>query len=199
MQTRMILIRHGETDWNIQHRVQGHVDIPLNDNGLQQAKRVAERMRSEVIDALYSSDLQRAKRTAEIIAEYHCLDVQIDPRLRERNYGQLEGLTKEQIDSRFPNYQSRDHAIQDQETLEQVRKRAMEALAEIGQQFKNGTVAVVSHGGWINAVLYVISKGRVGTGITHLRNTSISTLIYDGKNWRIDSIGDASHLYPVLY
>jgi 2,3-bisphosphoglycerate-dependent phosphoglycerate mutase len=199
MDIRMILIRHGETDWNRQRRIQGHVDIPLNETGLLQAERVGERMRLEAIDSFFSSDLQRAKRTAEIIAKYHCMDVQIDTRLRERNYGELEGLTKEQIDLRFPDYQSRDHAVQGQETLEEVRVRAMDALTDIARRQKSGTVAVVSHGGWINAVLYVVSNGCAGTGITHLKNTSISTLLYNGHDWRIESIGDASHLHPVLF
>jgi 2,3-bisphosphoglycerate-dependent phosphoglycerate mutase len=196
MKTTLFLIRHGETDWNLQKRIQGHVDIPLNDTGLQQAKRVAERMRSEPITALYSSDLQRARHTAECIARHHGIEVQLDERLRERNYGLLEGLTREEIDQQFPNYQASNHAVPGQEPLESVRQRALKFLSHIASQHPGERVAVVSHGGWINAVLHVLSKGRAGTGVTRLGNTSITTLICHGESWEIVSIGEMNHLDP---
>jgi probable phosphoglycerate mutase len=197
MKTTLFLIRHGETDWNLQKRIQGHVDIPLNETGLQQAKRVAERMRSEPITALYSSDLQRARHTAECIARHHGIEVRLDERLRERNYGLLEGLTKEEIDQQFPDYQASNHKVPGQESLEAVRQRALQFLSHIASQHLGERIAVVSHGGWINAVLYVLSEGRAGTGITRLGNTSITTLICHGESWEIVSIGNMNHLDPV--
>ncbi|UOF90128.1 histidine phosphatase family protein [Fodinisporobacter ferrooxydans] len=194
MKTRILLIRHGETDWNSQRRIQGHTDIPLNHIGLQQARQVANRMRQEAISACYSSDLQRARNTAEHIAKHHGLGVKINERLRERYYGQLEGMTKDEIDQMFPDYQARNHANVGQETLEHVRLRAMQALAEIAERHRGQSVAVVSHGGWINAVLFMISEGKAGTGITHLENTSITTLIREGQLWKIETIGDVLHL-----
>ncbi|HPS48504.1 MAG TPA: histidine phosphatase family protein, partial [Flexilinea sp.] len=101
--TRFCLIRHGQTDWNLEGRYQGQSDIPLNSTGIKQARLIARVLRDEQFDAVYSSDLLRALRTAEIITEYHdSLKINTDPRLREVNQGEWEGLTRDAIRDRYP-------------------------------------------------------------------------------------------------
>ena len=100
--TRILLVRHGETDWNASGRIQGHSDTPLNAAGRQQAQRAAQRLAPEPVRALYSSDLARAFETATIIGEPLGLTVVTSPRLRERQYGAWEGLTSAEIQARYP-------------------------------------------------------------------------------------------------
>src|SRR6185369_6866034 len=101
--TTILLARHGETDWNVERRVQGHSDTPLNDRGRQQACALAEELAGESIDAVYSSDLLRAHETARIVAEQRGLGVTSIRDLRERHFGTWEGLTDEEIFERYPD------------------------------------------------------------------------------------------------
>ena len=101
--TRLIAVRHGETAWNTQSRIQGHTDIPLNETGLWQAERVGQAVAQEGVHALYSSDLQRARLSALAIGRSAGLPVQLEDGLRERHFGELEGLTHEEIHARWPD------------------------------------------------------------------------------------------------
>src|SRR5213078_2372373 len=96
--TTLLLVRHGETDWNAAGRLQGHTDRPLSDYGREQARRLADELSSEGVDAIYTSDLARARETAEIVAERLHLPVVLDPDLREKNWGTWEGLTSVERD-----------------------------------------------------------------------------------------------------
>ena len=100
--TTILLVRHGETDWNLERRWQGHIDRPLNDVGRAQARALADRLDSEPFAAVYSSDLARARETAEIVAAAHGLPVHLDPRLREADVGEWSGLTADEIERRYP-------------------------------------------------------------------------------------------------
>src|SRR4029079_3482461 len=100
--TTILLARHGETDWNVERRVQGHSDTPLNDTGRGQARALAEELAGEPIDAVYSSDLVRAHETARLVAEQRGLDVTAIRDLREKHFGTWEGLTDVEIHDRFP-------------------------------------------------------------------------------------------------
>src|SRR5690349_6665287 len=100
--TEILLIRHGETAWNAARRLQGHLDIPLNDHGQRQAEAVARALQDTPIDAIYSSDLQRARATAQPLADAHDLALQLDAALRERCFGAFEGLIYEELEARFP-------------------------------------------------------------------------------------------------
>jgi alpha-ribazole phosphatase len=150
--TEIILIRHGETDWNIEGRYQGQSDVPLNQNGIQQAKEMANRIRHYQFNAIISSDLSRAKQTAEILSETCESPLQIDPRLREINQGEWEGMLYADIRSRYSKaFEERLHNPLDVappggETVGQVRDRVLEAIQEIVEQFPDGIVAIVSHG-----------------------------------------------------
>src|SRR5262245_20482819 len=101
--TDFLLARHGETDWNREHRVQGHTDVPLNAAGLGQARVLAERLADVSLEAIYASDLERARATAEAVARSQGLEVQVDPDLREKHFGSWEGLTDVEIAQRFPD------------------------------------------------------------------------------------------------
>ena len=107
METHVYLVRHGETAWNRERRFQGHQDVPLSPAGLFQAERLAQRLKSETFDAVYSSDLKRAVQTAEIVARELALPVVTLKGLRERSMGEWEGLTQEEVAARFPDWPGR--------------------------------------------------------------------------------------------
>jgi broad specificity phosphatase PhoE len=153
--TTLILVRHGETDWNAQQRWQGHSDTQLNDAGREQARRLAEGL--DRVDALYSSDLARARETAEIFAESIGLEVRFDERLRERGFGAWEGLTTEEIESSFPDEQRRWLAglgagAPDAEPFESFAARVGSFVDDVGRRHVDEEVLVVAHGGTIRVV-----------------------------------------------
>lgn len=152
--TTLLLIRHGQTEWNLEGKYTGQADIPLNETGRLQALQVALEVKQWSIDAIFSSDLMRALETATIVAsKCHCgTNVQTDPRLREINQGVWEGMHFDDIKSRFATeFAARQTdpltvSAPDGETVGVVRKRVMEALRDICQQYPNGRVVVVAHG-----------------------------------------------------
>jgi probable phosphoglycerate mutase len=150
--TTLILWRHGTTDWNAQHRVQGHSDSLLSELGHAQAARVAPLLAARAPDAIVASDLRRAIDTAAPLAELTGLPVRRDPRLRERSYGEWEGLTRAEIAERFPDAHHRQlvghhdlgHGI---EPPADVQKRVAEGLREAARATPGGVTVVVTHGG----------------------------------------------------
>jgi alpha-ribazole phosphatase len=150
--TELILIRHGETDWNLEGRYQGQSDVPLNDHGLRQAHALAERLRGERLDAIYSSDLSRARETAAVLAEATGAPLILDRRLREIDQGRWEGMLFEDIRGRYAEaFQRRKQdplrvAPPGGETVGQLRQRVLDILKEILRQHPQGRVALVSHG-----------------------------------------------------
>lgn len=156
---RLILVRHGETDWNAQHRYQGWSDLPLDAVGEQQAGLLAARLAGEQVDAIYASDLQRAEQTARIISEKHGLPVNVDSRLREMSFGDWEGLTYEEIRTRWP--EAMDAWLGDPlrvappggETLVQVTGRVRGALGDVIERNIDQTVVLISHGGPLRVLL----------------------------------------------
>ena len=160
--TEILLARHGETDWNLGRRVQGHTDIPLNAAGIDQARALAVQLSSEPLTAVFSSDLARALDTATAVAEMHGLEVTVDPRLREKNFGSWEGLTDLEIAERFPDAE-RGH-WGDGETTEEVAERVLRVLERIRELHPHGPVLVVSHGGPLRAALaaLAIEHGPIG-------------------------------------
>jgi probable phosphoglycerate mutase len=135
--TTLLLVRHGETDWNAAGRLQGHTDRPLNDYGRTQATKLAEQLAGDGIAAIYSSDLARARETAQILAERLGLPVVVDPDLREKNWGTWEGLTPDE----------RLTVEYEGETTEEHRKRTLRAVERIALAHPADRVVVVTHGG----------------------------------------------------
>jgi broad specificity phosphatase PhoE len=158
--TRILLARHGETDWNVHRRVQGHSDTPLNDTGREQARALGAELAGEPIDAVYSSDLMRAHETARIVADPRGLDVVALRDLRERHFGTWEGLTDDEIFARFP--EAREGPWGDGETREAMVARVLDALRRIAETHPEACVLVVSHGGPLRAVLGECGVDGVG-------------------------------------
>ena len=136
----LLLVRHGETDWNAEGRLQGHTDRPLNDYGREQARRLAEQL--EQIDAVYASDLSRARETAEIVAGRLGLPVVVDPDLREKDWGTWEGLTSDE----------RLGVEYEGETTEAHRDRVLAAVQRIAERHPGERVLVVTHGGCLRRI-----------------------------------------------
>lgn len=154
--TVLLLARHGETDWNAQHRWQGHADPLLNDRGLAQAEALAEELAGEGIDAIYASDLARARQTAEIVARRLRVPVKLLGDLREIDFGEAEGLTTAEVEERYPGalaaYRERGEALPGGETTANLTTRALAAVKRIADEHPDGTILVVAHGGSIRAV-----------------------------------------------
>ncbi len=141
----LILVRHGETIWNAERRLQGQTDIPLSEVGRRQAHQLAARLAGEAVDAVISSDLQRAMDTAVIIAEPHRLTVRADPRLRQSHRGQWEGLTYAEIEQRYPD-SFRGSAPPEGEAPESIHARVRSWLDDVQRDHVDQTVLAVSHG-----------------------------------------------------
>jgi broad specificity phosphatase PhoE len=154
--TTILLARHGESDWNRSRRWQGHADRPLTDLGRRQARELAERLASTELDAVYSSDLQRARETAEIVASGRGLAVNELPALREVDVGSWSGLTRTEAAERFPDAYKRweegGEGWDDGETYEQLGDRIIGAVRRIAADHPGERVLVVTHGGSIRAV-----------------------------------------------
>jgi probable phosphoglycerate mutase len=154
--TEILLVRHGETDWNVERRFQGHADPSLNDNGRAQAHALAAELAAEHIDAVYTSDLTRARETAEIISAQLGVDIVPRSELREIDVGDWEGLTWDDIERQFPDGRRRwdesGHGWEGGETYEQLAERVVDALRRIAAAHPGGRVLVVGHGGTIRSV-----------------------------------------------
>jgi 2,3-bisphosphoglycerate-dependent phosphoglycerate mutase len=144
--TTLLLARHGETDWNRELRIQGSSDIDLNELGREQARALATELADVELDAVYASDLARARATAEAVAAARGLEVRLDARLRERSFGSWEGLTREDI-AELP-----EGSRHEGESDEEVRARVLEAIEEIARAHPGRQVLVVSHGGALNTL-----------------------------------------------
>lgn len=183
------LIRHGETDWNRQKRMQGHRDIPLNDAGLRQAALLANRLAAFRWDMVASSDLLRAVQTAECVA--HAAGIRSivrDPRLRERHFGLLEGTTPAERLSRWGTvWPESGHGMESDEDL---FRRAQAFLADLTARGE-GRFVVVTHGGWIRSVFRHLFPEREGVGPG---NASVSLLEWNDGRWRCVLADDTSHL-----
>jgi broad specificity phosphatase PhoE len=160
--TTLLLVRHGETDWNRDGRWQGGSDTRLNDLGRAQARALAEQLDGSV-DVVYSSDLARARETAEIVAAKLGLEIRIDPRLRERGFGSWEGLTTGEIEERFADSHQRWIAgegagADDAETFEDFSTRVNDFLADVLRLHPGEEVLVISHGGSIR-VIHALAAG----------------------------------------
>jgi broad specificity phosphatase PhoE len=154
--TTILLARHGESDWNRDRRWQGHADRPLTDLGREQARALADRLAATELDAVYSSDLERARETATIVAEPHQLLVKELSDLREVDVGSWSGLTRAEAEERYPNAFRRwtegEEGWDDGETYEQLRERVVGAVMTIAARHPGDRVLLVAHGGSVRAV-----------------------------------------------
>jgi 2,3-bisphosphoglycerate-dependent phosphoglycerate mutase len=196
------LIRHGETEYNNGGRVQGHRDIPLSALGLRQAEALAERLSRERCDALYSSDLLRASQTADAVARRCGIEKRPNSLLRERCFGVLEGLRREQIHEQYPEVVGKlladpDGAPPEGESKSDVHRRCREfvdsARAKHGVDDK---ILVVAHGGSVMAILAILCDWPGLAGMVRLGNTSLS-IVEVGEKTTIQVINDTCHLNSI--
>jgi len=170
---QIVLVRHGATDWNLEHRCQGASDRDLSDVGLRQAEALAAQLRQETIHGVYASDLKRARRTAEVISEHHKLPVVIEARIRELDHGHLEGLTFNDIKQNYGDFLTRwrsepaELQVPGGERLADVAERAWLGLNQIAARHKaSETIVVVSHNFPIVGIVCRIT----GTHLNDYRN-----------------------------
>lgn len=206
MTTRVCLVRHGETAWNAERRLQGHIDIPLSDTGLAQARATALSLSGERFDAAYASDLRRARQTADAISARCTLQAILDARLRERHYGVFQALTYDEARTRFPDdyhrFESRDPDFVfpgGGESLQQFAARIHETLHDIATRHRGGTVLVVTHGG----VLDIAHRLATGKPLEAPRdftipNAALNWIALEGADWRLIAWADQQHLNNAL-
>lgn len=200
--TRILAIRHGETAWNRDARIQGQIDIPLNDTGHWQAERTAAALADEPIDALYSSDLSRARQTAEALARQRGLAVQTHPGLRERHFGAFQGRTWAELEQEHPDvvhaWKTRvpDFAPPGGESLLALRARVEATFAELAGRHPGQAIAVVAHGG----VLDILYRAATRVDLQAPRawamgNAAIHRLLWSADSgFALLSWGDTRHL-----
>lgn len=207
MTTRILFIRHGETEWNRIKRIQGHIDMPLAQSGLAQAERLAARLAREAddgagLDAIYASDLMRARQTAQPSASALGLPLQLVPGLRERHYGAFQGLDRHQIAVRFPEayavWQTRDAGFVPEggESSRMFYDRVLQAVAEVVAAHPGARIACVTHGGVLDCI-YRRARGLpLDVPRSYpLLNASINTVEFDREGRAaIVTWGDVDHL-----
>lgn len=200
--TKILLVRHGKTQWNAGGRFQGHADVALSEEGLQQADLLAARFPAEKLDAVYASDLSRAYCTAQCVAVRFGLTATPIAALREIHFGAWEGLTYEEIEARWPEqlrlvFERPDLAgAPDGETFRQLRRRAWAALTEIHRRHPNQTVALFAHGGTNRALLTKALHMPLRYFWTiQQENTAVNIFRCDAQGglW-VERVNDASHL-----
>jgi probable phosphoglycerate mutase len=199
--TRVIVIRHGETEWNVAARIQGHGNSPLTAAGLAQAQALARRLALERFDVLIASDLGRTMQTAQAVATLCRRDIVPDARLRERNYGAAEGLTYDEIDRRFPDAFARrgevdpDYAIPGGESRRQFHDRVTAAFESLVREHAGKSVVVVTHGG-VLATFYrhVHDIGLSSPHRIPIANASYNALSHDGEAFAVEAWADTAHL-----
>lgn len=205
MPQKIIIVRHGETQYNVERRLQGWTDIPLNDNGHVQAEKVAERLKTEIVTAIYSSDHLRAHATAAHIGEHHSLAPIKHQALRENCMGIFEGWCweKEPDPVKEKLWAERDvaHANGDLlwkpeggESLEEHTNRVKKFLDRMEAKHKDGIVVIVSHGGTINRILEIYGFKESTDQYISFKNTSITILTRNATGYQLDLLNDTSHL-----
>jgi broad specificity phosphatase PhoE len=192
--TTILLARHGETDWNRDNRFQGHADPPLNETGRAQAAELAAALAEEPLAAVYSSPLQRAFETAEIVASPHGLQPVPVEALSEVDVGSWEGLTRAEIEERFPAQFARwlayEQGWDDGETYDEMRARVLAALLELAAAHEGDEILVVSHGGPVRAA-YALAD-RITHAEARRRGPVVANAfmarfaVEDGKLRRVD-------------
>jgi probable phosphoglycerate mutase len=199
--TRLILIRHGETAWNRATRIQGHTDIPLSPLGLAQAQRLAEALADEPLAAIYSSDLSRARQTAEAVASAQGLAIHFDAALRERAFGRFEGLSWEEIDRGYPDDAARwrrrepDFAVGGGESLTVFSARCVAAVRRAASAHPGQSIALVAHGGVLDCLYRAATQAALDAPRSwQLGNATINRLLATAEGFTLVGWNDDRHL-----
>lgn len=196
---KVYLVRHGETDYNREHRWQGHLDIPLNETGRKQAQALAGYLRDHRIGACYSSDLKRAYDTASLALKYHKIPIQPEPRLREMALGRFQGKTRQQLQAELPDIYEKwnaddAYAPPEGESRLAMQARSLAAWRDIIANAQHETIMLTTHGGTLRMLLPKIVP-KIGVHVPRFPNTSITIVSYiDDDGWQLVSAGQTPHL-----
>jgi probable phosphoglycerate mutase len=205
MSTRLCIVRHGETAWNAEHRVQGQLDVPLNAVGHAQARAAAKVLAQERFDVAYSSDLTRARQTAAPTVVRLSLDLRLEKDLRERHYGIFERLTYAEVKVRFPEdyarFEARDpeYAFRSGESLTDFSARSVSVLSKIVARHENQSILVFTHGGVLDK-LYRFITGLPLSAERHfgIPNAGLNRIEVTSAGWQIRTWADVAHLDRAL-
>ena len=203
--TELILIRHGETDWNRELRFQGHIDVPLNELGHEQARRVAERLATQTVHHLVSSDLTRAQQTARPVAQRNqqglALDTVTDAALREQCFGFIDGMCVADIKAQYPTEWAQwtqfdaDFSFSGGESTHQFHARVMAAVRGLAQQYAGRTLVVVTHGGVLDMIYRTaLSLPLSGPRQSEIPNAGLNRVCIQGDSIEILAWADTQHL-----
>ena len=195
-----MLVRHGETEWNVQRRFQGQTDVPLSDLGRWQAELVAGRLMDQKVDALYASDLKRAWETAEKIAELNGLEIFSEPRLRELKFGILEGMTFDEAQVQHPEmiaaWLDDFHSTPEGgEPIEAFHMRLVSLLEDLKEKHDEQVVLLVAHGGPLSEILrIVLGLSPEKRWYLELENASLSEVLIAEDYISLKRLNDTCHL-----
>ncbi|KAF1023198.1 MAG: Phosphoserine phosphatase 1 [Paracidovorax wautersii] len=200
--TRLIAVRHGETAWNVDTRIQSHLDIPLNDTGLWQARQVAQALLHEDIHAIYTSDLRRAAQTARHVGEAKALPVHDELALRERGFGEFEGQTYAEIQERWPEesvrWRKRDPHFAPPgggESLLVFGDRILQAVHRLAARHAGQQILLVAHGGVMDVLYRAATHLDVQAPRSwHLGNAAINRLLWTPDGLSLVGWADTQHL-----
>ena len=203
--TRLCLVRHGETAWNAGGRVQGQLDVPLSETGLAQARALARVLSKERFSAIHSSDLTRARQTAQPVADLLKKDVLVSESLRERHYGAFQGMTyaeaKERIPEGYARFRAKDpeYDFGTGESLKRFNDRSLLFIQEVVERHEGKNLLLITHGG----VLEMVYRHATGRGLSTPRdfeipNAALNRVEIGAAGWRVEVWADIGHLSIAL-
>ncbi|MFT8319803.1 MAG: histidine phosphatase family protein [Bacillus sp. (in: firmicutes)] len=187
--TNICLIRHGETDWNSLGKIQGKTDIPLNENGIKQAKNCRDHLKGTDWDLIVTSPLKRAKKTATIINEALELPLVEMEEFMERSFGDAEGKTREERERLYPDLQ-----YPNQESRSDLINRIMCGLEKVVEEYPEKNVLLVAHGAVIHTLLNTLSENQITLDNTYLMNACLSNIHYKDSKWTVSDYNLVDHL-----
>lgn len=190
--TTIYLVRHGETDWNVNGVIQGQTDIPLNELGEIQATQCGKYLSEKDFNIIISSPLKRAKKSAQLINKFLNLPIIYQDNLKERYFGIAEGQSKKDLIKQYP-----EQVYPNQEQRLSLNKRVMTELNKIIKTYPYKNVVIVAHGAVINSMLSSISNHLIGSRITSLKNGSLTILNIKESLWHIESANQTIHLEKI--
>ncbi|MBD3893458.1 histidine phosphatase family protein [Hydrogenophaga sp.] len=199
--TRILAVRHGETAWNRDNRIQGHTDVELNEHGQWQARQLAQALQDEPIAALYASDLSRARQTAQAVAQLRGQSVSAHPGLRERCFGRFEGHTWAELELRWPEqalaWRQRvpDFSPPEGESLLQLRARVVQTVTALAARHPGEQVLLVAHGGVLDILYRAATRQDIQAARSwQMPNAAINRLLWSSEGLCLVSWGDLNHL-----
>lgn len=201
MKTGMVVVRHGQTEWNVAGRIQGHSDSPLTALGIRQAEALAARLVGEHFDHIFASDLGRARHTAELLVPNHIANIHWVPGLRERAFGVAEGSSYGQIAGQHPQMFSReketdpDYAPEGGESRQQHLDRVRRTIREIASAHPGHRMLLVTHGGVLSCIYrWLHGVPAAAPHPIDIPNVGYNSIVEQGGDWSVEVWGDVSHL-----